>query len=252
MRRRLARQNRALTLLEVLLVVGLLALLAALAVPNFLDELRREELPGSAKQLRSLVSLVSANAAFDGKRYRIRFPEEGENDPLGGNRQPLIEREDDPIRDPEGFRLVTAPWAVGRTFLGEAWCAEVRLGRPTIERLRKGRDAIKDAIDKSMKEFDPGRPPLVIDPDASSEWATFVLTNAPRNVPFESLADYPRIELILEGATGLSWLQRPFYDEELDLFGEHNWPVVLRQDFLQPRVLTENDVLELREANVQR
>lgn len=251
MQQRPARQNRALTLVEVVLVVSFIVLLTALVVPNFVDELRREELPGSAKQLRSLVSLVSANAAFDGKRYRIRFPEGGEWDPLGGNRQPLIEREDDPIRDPEAFQLVTAPWAVGRTFLGEVWCAEVRLGRPTIERLRQRRNAIEDAIDKSTQEFAPGRPPLIIEPDASSDWATFVLTDAPRNVPMEALEDYPRIEVILEGATGLSWLQRPFFDEELDLFEEHNWPVVLRQDFLHPRVLTENDVLELREASVR-
>ena len=59
------------------------------------------------------------------------------------------------------------------------------------------------------------------------------------------------LDLIVEGATGLSWIQRPFYDEELDLFEEKGWPAVLRQDFLDPRVLTENDVLELREITVR-
>jgi hypothetical protein len=54
-----------------------------------------------------------------------------------------------------------------------------------------------------------------------------------------------RIEVILEGPTGLAWLQRPFYDEELDLFEEKGWPAVLRKDFLDKAVLTEDDILEL-------
>ncbi|MCH7632740.1 MAG: hypothetical protein IIB59_05965, partial [Planctomycetes bacterium] len=56
---------------------------------------------------------------------------------------------------------------------------------------------------------------------------------------------------ILEGLTGLCWLQRPFYDEELDLFADKGWPAVLRQDFLRPDMLTEDDVLELREIRVK-
>ena len=32
---------------------------------------------------------------------------------------------------------------------------------------------------------------------------------------------------------------------------EKNWPVVLRKDFLTPRMMTEQDVLELRDHPVQ-
>ena len=239
--------RRAFTLLEVTLVIGLLAIITAMIIPNFLREVKEEEFPGSARQLRSLLNLVSANACFDGKRYRIRFPEEDEEDPLGGDRQPLIEREDDPIDEPEVFNLVTAPWAIGQTLLGDVWCAEVRLGRPTIERIRATRSEIKAAITEEVEDFEPERLPLVFDPDGTAEWATFILTEAPRGTGLDELEDHPRIELILEGATGLAWMQRPFYDEELDLFEEKNWPAVLRQDFLDPRVLTEDDVLELRD-----
>ncbi|MCH7995276.1 MAG: hypothetical protein IIB57_12650, partial [Planctomycetes bacterium] len=76
----------------------------------------------------------------------------------------------------------------------------------------------------------------------------FVLTEAPRGSDIDSLDDYGAIEVIQEGETGLIWLQRPFYEEELDLFEEKNWPIVLRQDFLDPRVLTEDDVLELHDS----
>lgn len=247
--------RRAFTLLEVSVVVVLLVVITAMVVPNFVRQIRGEELPRSAKQLRSLIALVRANASLDGKRYQVRFPNDDEVDALGGRQQPRIEREDDPILEPEVFSLVTAPWAVGKTLLGDVWCAEVRLGRPTIEdikeRRRRAAEGVEQTLEETFQDIDPWRPPLLIEPDGTSEWATFVLTTAPDGTEVDKLEAYPRVELIADGATGLSWMQRPFYDEELDLFEEKHWPAVLRQDFLDPRVLTENDVLEIRETHVQ-
>ncbi len=254
-RRTRGRFSLAYTLLEVILVVALLVVISAIAIPSFVGQLEREELPGSARQLRSLLSLTRANAAYDGKRYRIRFPGEDEKDSTGDDRQPIVEREDDPIRDPETYTPVTAPWAVGKTLLGGVWCAEVRLGRPTIEdiqeRRQRGAPEITDELIREQEDLEPETPPLYIEPDGASEWATFVLTPAPRDTLLDELEDHPRVEMIVEGTTGLAWIQRPFYDEELDLFEDKGWPAVLRQDFLDPRELTENDVLELREITVK-
>jgi len=258
------RGQSAYTLVEVVLVVALLVAISALAIPNFIRELEREELPGSARQLRSLITLTRANAAFDGLRYRIRFPADDEEDLLLDRRQPMIEREDDPIHEPDVFNQVTAPWAIGTTLLRDVRCAEVRPGRPTIAKLKELRKT-RDEIEESLREaeakeehFDPERPPLYIEPDGSSEWATFVLTDAPPEIDLEALdedaalEEWGRIDVIAEGLTGLTWMQRPFYDEELDLFEEKGWPAVLRQDFLDPRLLTEDDVLELHEVQGRR
>ena len=242
------------TLIEVVLVMGIILVLTALAVPNFYRELERNALPRSGNQLRSLLTLVAANAAFDGKRIRIRFAVEGEEESPAGKHQPIIEREDDPFYEPEVFNLVTSPWAVGAPLLGEVWCAEVRLGRPSIEELQRARrrSDIEDALIDSFDDFDPERPPLIFHPDGTCDWVTMVLTTAPPNTRIDELERFDRVEVIFEGETGLAWLQRPFYEEELDLFEEKGWPAVLRQDFLSPRVLTENDVLELRDVNVNR
>ncbi len=250
-------QRAAFTLFEVTLVVAILVALSAMVVPNLMRQLREDELPRSAKQFRSLIAMVRANAAFDGKRYRIRFPNEDELDPLGGETQPLIEREDDPVYDPEVFNLVTAPWAFQKMLLGDVWCAEVIIERPTIAAVKKRRERIAEEIDRALEEafqeeeLTPERPPFYVEPDSTSEWATFVFTSAPRDTELEELQDHPRIELIVDGRAGLAWLQRPFYDEELDLFEEKGWPAVLRQDFLSPRELTEQDVLEIREMQVR-
>ncbi len=241
-----------------MLVTGLLVVISALAVPRLAHLVEREQLPGSGRQLRSLITLLRAHAAWDGKRYRIRFPEKEELDPIGGTRQPIIEREDEPLDEPEVFVPVTEPWAVGTTLLEGVWVAEVRLGRPTIKellRLREFRSEIKAALEKefySVEHFNADRPPVVIEADGTSEWVVFVMTQAPRDTPIENLDKYARLELIVDGMTGLAWMQRPFFDEELKLFEEKGWPAVLRQDFLSQRPLTENDVLELHEFRIQR
>ncbi len=240
------------------MVAGLLAVLGAIVLPNLAGQIKSQELVSSANQLRSLIGLISANASFDGKRYRIRFPGEDELDGLGGRVQPIIEREDDPMYEPEIFVPVTASWAIGETLVGESRCAQMRIGRPLIEDLQDRREQIARNIERALADrkkrerFDADFPPLYIEPDGTSEWAVFQLTTAKPNIALEELVTspelYPQIEVILEGPTGMCWLQRPFYDEELDLFEDKNWPAVLRQDFLRKQPLTEDDVLELRDV----
>ncbi|MFQ5463225.1 MAG: Tfp pilus assembly protein FimT/FimU [Phycisphaerae bacterium] len=240
----------AYTLVEIMLAIAILVAIAGFVVPNFVVDLERLKLPGSARRMRSLVAMVQANAAFDGVRYRIRFPMEEEADEFEDPNQPIVEREEDAVLQPHVFTRVTAPWAVGTIVSDGIRCAEVRMGRPTIELIREleNRDQIEEALKEAFQDFDPLRPPVVIDPDGTSDWVTFVVTNAPADVPPEDLADseeYSTIEVIVDGLTGSAWLQRPLYAEELDLFEEQGWPIVLRRDFLDPRVLTEDDVLEL-------
>lgn len=253
---RSVRRNRpAFTLVEMLLVVGVLAVLMSFLVPNVLDDLERMRLPESARQMRSVLQLTRAHAMCDGRRYRVRWAEPGKGEEGGDIRQPIIEREDEPLREPGVFNPVKAPWVHGATLLDGIRCVEVRLGKPTIERLITDDTKQQEMLVQELGDgVDEVRPPLYFEPDGTSEWVTFVITNAPPEAGdlAEELADYPMIEVILDGLTGLAWLQRPFYDEEIAMLQEHNWPPVLRRDFLEPRVLTENDVIEIRESLVRR
>ncbi len=110
---RLRRIGRAFSLLEIVLVIGLLSILSALAVPNLLRQLTDEKLPGSARELRSLLSMTRAKTMLDGKRHRIRFPRSDEIDARGGTRQPIIERENEPFEDPGVFET---PWIQNMTW----------------------------------------------------------------------------------------------------------------------------------------
>jgi hypothetical protein len=250
MRGRPRSTRSAFTLLEIL------ASLAALVLPNVLKDLKRARLPESARQLRSLVQLTRAHAMLDGKRYRIRFPEENEIDDVGGDRQPLVEREDDPLLEPEVFNRVQTIWTEGVTLLEGIRCVEVRLGKPTVEELMTGNTEEHDRLVAELgSDVNEIRPPLYIEPDGTSEWATFVITNAPPDAGdrAEELDEqYEQIDVILDGFTGLAWLQRPFYDQELEMLAANNWPPVLRRDFLSPRELTEADVIEIQETLIRK
>ena len=256
-------KHRGFSLLEILLVTGLLAIVMALVMPNMMGDFVRAQLPESAAQMRSLVQLTRANAMIDGLRYRIRFPREDELDGSGTQRQPIVEVEDEPLAKPEQFRPVLAAWAQDETLLRNIRCVKVRLGKPTIDQLLGQDELAEEAADERLEEleetskesYEEDFPPLVFETDGTSEWATFLLTDAPKDVPNEDLDDeteFGRLEVILDGLTGLAWLQRTLYVEELEMMQEHGWPPVLRKDFLTPMRLTEDHVLEIREARVRK
>ncbi|HRX83576.1 MAG TPA: prepilin-type N-terminal cleavage/methylation domain-containing protein [Phycisphaerae bacterium] len=254
---RRTRKQPAFTLLEILLVLGLLAILSAFVMPAMISAVERERLPESARQLRALIQLTRANAMYEGRRYRIRFPREDEIDGQGTQIQPLVEVERDPLTAPEEFTPVLASWAQDETLQRGIRCARVRLGKPTVD-LMMGKATAEDLarneeqrVEQSVNvKFDEGFPPLIIDADGTCAWATFLLTDAPKD---EDVLDvdprdtkYAMLDVIVDGLTGLAWLQRPLYQEELEMMKEHNWPPVLRHDFLNPRALTEDNVLEVR------
>jgi prepilin-type N-terminal cleavage/methylation domain-containing protein len=246
---------RGFTLIEIILVIGMITILAAMSVPNLLRTIEERRLPESARQMRSLLMMVRANAMYEGKRFRIRFPLEDELDALGSETQPVVEREDDPFREPGLYNLVDEPWAREATFFRNIRCAGVRLGRPTLERIEEEKfidEESEDLIDQADSEFTEEFPPLYVETDGTTEWVTFVVTDAPPDVEVDALEDYRRIEVIMDGLTGLIWLQRPFYDEELTMFKENGWPPVLRKDFVRFSPLTEEDVLEIQESRVRK
>jgi len=239
------------TLLEVVLVMMLLAIIAALALPNVVNELRGQHLKTSGEQMRSLLELVRAYSEMDGKRYRVRIPRKDELDRMGTDVQPIIERTDDPM-EPEVWTLVEEPWTLGETFMRDCWCIQVRLGRPTVDKLRDPEPSRAEELASMREAWEEDYPPVTFEPDGTAPWAVYVLTKAPRDTTTAAdLTDeVERLEVIMEGPTGMIWLQRPLYEDELDLFEQNGWPIVLRRDFMDPKHLTEDDVLELQEETI--
>jgi prepilin-type N-terminal cleavage/methylation domain-containing protein len=217
------------TLVEVLLVVGVILILAWFVVPVFTGELKRRRLEYSIDQMQTMIRLTRAQAMNDGKRYRIRWPEEEayeQADERGVTLQPMVEVEKDPIEEPGEFTEVKAIWARGVTLHDGIQCTEVRLGRPKSaedllreeeeeERLEHIADGIEEMFNEEEDPFedmfgqgpddvgseedeDPIRPPIVFEPDGTAQWAVILLTNGEE----DEEGELRTWEVIIDGRTG--------------------------------------------------
>lgn len=247
------------TLVELMIVLGLMALLAFWVMPDYRTTLERSHLPESGERLRTLITLARANAMLDGLRYRIRFP--GEDDkqikefPVHDFRQPLAEVERDPFESPGEFTPVKASWATSDIFLGDVWCYDVRLGEPTVEDVladlqqEEAPRSDGELIEQRKREMglDAGDSwALILEPDGVSDWITFRLVDTPaHDLDDDVLESAPRLDVILDGRLGEVFLQRPLLDEEVEVLLDKGHSTVLRRDFLSQKPLTEDDVLEI-------
>ncbi len=240
-----ARRRGGFTLIELLIVIALVLVLAWFAVPVFTGELQRRRLKDSIDQMQSIIALTRAHAMNDGRRYRIRWPDEEAYEAAEENEttlQPIIEVEKDPINEPGEFSEVKELWAIGDTLYPGIQCTEVRLGRPKtpeqeaqeqerLDQIADGvsqmfeddEDELEDMFDEtpedalSEEEKDPIRPAIVFEPDGTAEWATIFLTNGEENED-EELRTW---EIVIDGRTGkVAWRRTPTEQEIEDAIAE--------------------------------
>jgi len=244
--------RRGFTLLEMILVISVIAFLAWFAFPLMTAEAARRELPESANRLRALLIRTACAARTDGLRYRIRFrlEDEAEEDESEEDlRQPIVEVERDPYGAPNEWERVTEPWARQPVLVGDVWCFRVRLGRPEVA------DTLEEAFGPEEEEpvyedeqyEDEDYPPLVFNPDGSSQWATFLLTKADRDTDEETALD-PKIccQVLYDGETGQCWVQKPLTEEELQLLADEGLSPVIRSDRLTGELLTREQLRQIR------
>jgi len=114
-----ASTGRAFTLLELMLVIILLAVLAAMAWPNLSGRLAGKELIHSARRLAGTLQLCRASAMAEAKRYRCIW--DAETDEL------VVQIERDPFEHPGEFTDLKAHWARSNPLVGKVRCVDVRI-----------------------------------------------------------------------------------------------------------------------------
>lgn len=102
----------AFTLLEVLMVIALLAMVAAITWPDFGQARRSEELDESARRMKTLVQMCRAQAMNEARRYRLTFREDGTIN---------VTRQRDPILAPHEYFRFRDPWAEVAFVLEHVW-----------------------------------------------------------------------------------------------------------------------------------
>jgi type II secretory pathway pseudopilin PulG len=223
----------AFTLLEIVVVLSLLALLAALAWPNLQGRITAAELPQSAEQLRSALYMTRSEAVMEHRRFRLRF--------VPGEQQPLIEWEPDPIQYPGVFEPAKRPWAKEPVLLADVQVHRVTFGRPewtlplsttsqdeqelAKEEKKRLEQTDEEKIQEQKflrgalmngdgdKEDDEYRPMVVFGPDGSTEWATFVVARL--DPEEELLEEMEQVWVVLDGRTGLATIREQVTEEQL-------------------------------------
>ncbi len=241
---------RAFTLVEGILVILLLGVLIAFALPDLTPALRKRSLVESADRLRSLIVMAHAQAMQDGLKYRIMFPgtpdpndryAEKEIDVPLETLQPVVERQCEPLDNPEAFGGFEAAWK-NRPILQEGTrCVAVLPGRPNFE-ITPESPIAGPSISEGQAEFVP----LTLNPDGTTEWVTFVLTDLPFDIVPEPYHVGRILNVIVDGRTGQTWIQRALRVEEVEVMQEYGASPILHMDFTRADVITEENILEVR------
>ena len=258
-----AERHRAtgFTLLELVLVIALLCVMAGYVMPSFMSSLHAEALPTSARDLRSLIYLVRAEAMLEGKRYRICFPDPEELEAEYGEEylrfrhQPLIEKEDLPIEAPGQFFPVRANWAREPVLHERVRCIRLVRGMPHIE---EESDEFAEALeeewelDADLRDMeDLWDTELIVEPDGTVEWATFTLVvlDDPQAEleDVEEVEELPKLNVMIDGRTGQIWVQRPLAEEEKELLLRENGSHILHMDRIDAEPITEENILRLKD-----
>lgn len=228
-----SRPRCAFTLIEILIVLVLLTLMAALAMPALNRQLTATEMPESAARMRDVLYMTRSAAMLEHRRHRVRF--------APNEQQPYVEIEIDPIFQPGVWTAVAYPWTDETFLLEDVQVNAIQPGRPMYMRpVSASEDAdskeSQDATQEELRldvgvtdgqqigsigvaqgndeaEMDPGRPAIVFETDGSSDWATIILSQLELG---QSLDDeVQQLWIVLDGRTGLATVREQVTEEEL-------------------------------------
>jgi prepilin-type N-terminal cleavage/methylation domain-containing protein len=241
-------RTRAFTLIELLLVLGLLAVILAFAFPDYGKIMRSKSLDESADRLKTLVLMSHAKAMQEGRKYIVYFP--GTPDPLDRfaekeidipfeTLQPIVERQVDPLVNPHWFGGFDEEWKLDKILQDGTRCVAVLPGRPNFE-IRPESPIAGPSINEGQAEFVR----LSLNADGTCDWVTFVLTDLPIDTEITAEHASHIYNVIVDGRTGQTWVQRALSVEEVEFLQENGMSPTLYQDFTSAvEIKEENTIL---------
>lgn len=177
---------RAVTLIEVLLVIVIVGVLAGMILPNFAGVSDKEQLEESARRIRAMLAMCRAQAMNNAVQYRAEIQQDG--------RFKLL-RQVDPLVAPNEFRLVRESWADQEFPLPRVWVESVQElpDGPTPILLEDELEIVDELIVDPVPITDL-ESPLVLDfrPDGESTSAEWTLRHQ----------DGRGLKMVLDGRVG--------------------------------------------------
>ncbi len=247
---RLSGRHRGFTLLEVLLTIGVLLLILAIALPDYEAMFGQRSLKESGDQLKALIVMAHARSMKEGRRYRVFFPGTPDpNDDLAEKEidvpletlQPKVERQVDPLINPEWYEEVNESWIPEKIMMDGTRCVAVLPGKPNFD-INPETPIAGPSVSEDLAEFVR----VTFHPDGTSDWATFVLTDLPFEIEVEEDHVGRIMNVVVDGRTGKPWMQRALRVTEVELMLENGAEPILRQDFTDPMEITEDHILHVQ------
>lgn len=236
-------------MVEVLLTIAMLVVIIAFTFPDFGRELQRRSLVESADRLRSLVVMAQAESMRSGLKYRIHFPRTP--DPLDRHadeeidvpivtEQPIITRQLDPLNNPDAFGDFDAGWKNQAILQNGTRCVSLRPGRPSFEIT-----AQSPIAGFSITEGQAVFVPLTFNPDGTCNWVNMVITDLPYQIELEPDHVTRILNVIVDGRTGQTWIQRALRVEEVEVMEKKGASPIMHMDFTSGNLITEDNILEI-------
>lgn len=189
-----AARPRAFTLIEVLLSLVILGVIVSVFWMSYDDVRHQEDLPESARRIRSAIAMCRAQGMSEGRRYRLRIHRDGTID---------LTRQLDPMVAPHLVGRIRTDWAYEVLLLDNVWVESVQPmpeGPPPIGVVDDQLELTKyDIEEPTMVEELEGPVELWFEPDGTSSSARWTLRHGAG----------PTIRMLLDGRVGRITTDQP-------------------------------------------
>jgi type II secretion system protein H len=206
--------QRGVTLLELMLVIALLGVIAAVVWPSFTGFAADRHLDESARRMRALISMCRAEAMNRTARHQVRIRRDG---------SVSVRRQADPFRAPHLYITPRAGWARTQILMDDVWVESFQLlpeGPPPIRIIDE--DLVFPETEVELTSVEDLELPLEIniEPDGSSNSLRWVLRHE----------DGRALLLTLDGRLGRMQTEP--------------WEAVPSEDLQRPEPLEQDEDLE--------
>ena len=149
-------------------------------------------------------------------------------------------RQGAPLDNPHYFEWFGAKWKDQDIMQTGTRCVAVFPGQPNFE-ISSASPIAGPSVTEDITTFVP----LTFNIDGTCNWVTFVLTDLPIEIELRAEHVSRILNVIVDGRTGETWIQRALRVEEVELLQEEGASPIFHVDFTSATEITKDNILRI-------